>query len=181
MQECHHQAQRQPQTACRRLSPWPPPALPPCAGRGAGVGLPRGAGRAGAASAAPPSTWGVQTAHRPSPGNTGCSLNKRGQRHITHACRHSAWYLNSLSTYKHFPVLPLSHHSGSNSFTKEGFLLLSVVYRLSWYQCREGNMTTQVMFLSLGNISGFPNKSSRNGFAIYSFKAATIVIKHFIL
>lgn len=38
-------------------------------------------------------------------------------------------------------------------------------------------MTTQVMFLSLGNISGFPNKSSRNGFAIYSFKAATIVIQ----
>lgn len=107
----------------------------------------------------------------------GVLIKQKRTKALTHACRHSAWYLNSLSMYKHFPVLLLRHHSGSNSFTKEGFLLLSVVYRLSWYQCREGNMTTQVMFLSLGNISGFPNKSSRNAFAIYSFKAATIVIQ----
>lgn len=57
-------------------------------------------------------------------------VNKRGERHITHVFRHYAWYLNSLSMYKHLPLLLLRHHFSSNSFKDEGFLLLSVVYRL---------------------------------------------------
>lgn len=60
-------------------------------------------------------------------------VNPRGERHIAHVFRHYVWYLNSLSTYKHFPISLLRHHFSSNSFTDEGFLVLSVVYGPVWY------------------------------------------------
>lgn len=74
---------------------------------------------------------------------------------------------------KHFPILLLRYHFSSNSFTDEGFLLLSVVCWASLVHDHTRN------FLSLASLSCFPNKSSIIlGMALlYSSKAAITVIQ----
>jgi len=70
-------------------------------------------------------------------------VNNRGERHIARVFRHYAWYLNSLSTYKHFQMLLIRHHFSSNSFTDKRFLFLFALYRLVWY------LATQEIFCHL--------------------------------
>lgn len=74
---------------------------------------------------------------------------------------------------KHFSILLLRYHFSSNSFTDEGFLLLSVVCWASLVHDHTRN------FLSLASLLCFPNKPSIIlGMALlYSSKAAITVIQ----
>lgn len=176
MQECHHRARRQPQTVCRRLWPWPPPALSPCGGRGAGVGLPRRAGRARAARAAPPAMWGALTAHRPSPATQGDIKQRRTK--APHSCLYTFCLLPELSVHvQAFSYIVTKTSLSSNGFTKGGIFGFVCCLQTGLVSL-QGGEHDHISHVSIPRKSpGFPNKSSRNSFALYSFEAATIGIQ----